>query len=130
VRFDRVGVFRYSDEEGTAAAALRPKVPRRTAEARRARLMAAQARIAEAKGRAWLGSLQEVVVDGPSPDFPDVQCGRTARHAPEVDGTVYLRGPDAAPGTLVRARIREAFEHDLTAEIVQSVEEPWVAAHR
>jgi len=130
VRFDRVGVFRYSDEEGTAAAALRPKVPRRTAEARRARLMAAQARIAEAKGRAWLGSLQEVVVDGPSPDFPDVQCGRTARHAPEVDGTVYLRGPKAAPGTLVRARILEAFEHDLTAEIVETVEEPWPAAHR
>jgi len=92
--------------------------------------MAAQARIAEAKGRAWLGSLQGVVVDGPSPDFPDVQCGRTARHAPEVDGTVYLRGPKAAPGTLVRARILEAFEHDLTAEIVETAEEPWPAAHR
>jgi ribosomal protein S12 methylthiotransferase len=130
VRFDRVGVFRYSDEEGTAAAALRPKVPRRTAEARRARLMAAQARIAEAKGRSWLGTVQQVVVDGPSADFPDVQCGRTARHAPEVDGTVYLRGPKAAPGTLVQARILEAFEHDLTAEIVETVEGPWPAAHR
>jgi ribosomal protein S12 methylthiotransferase len=130
MQFDRVGVFRYSDEEGTAAAALRPKVPRRTAEARRARLMAAQARIAEAKGRSWLGTVQQVVVDGPSADFPDVQCGRTARHAPEVDGTVYLRGPKAAPGTLVQARILEAFEHDLTAEIVETVEGPWPAAHR
>jgi ribosomal protein S12 methylthiotransferase len=130
MRFDRLGVFCYSDEEGTAAAALRPKVPRRTAAARRARLMAAQARIAEAKGRELLGSVQEVVLDGPSPDFPEVQCGRTARHAPEVDGTVYLRGPQVAPGTLVRARIREAFEHDLTGEIIEIVEEPWPAAHR
>jgi len=128
MQFDRVGVFCYSDEEGTAAAALRPKVSRRTAAARRARLMAAQARIAEAKGRALLGSVQEVVVDGPSPDFPEVQCGRTARHAPEVDGTVYLCGPRAGPGTLVRARIREAFEHDLTAEIIEIVGEPWPTA--
>jgi ribosomal protein S12 methylthiotransferase len=124
VRFDRVGVFCYSDEEGTPAAALGPKVSRRTARARRARLMAAQARIAEAKGRELLGSIQEVVVDGPSPDFPEVQCGRTARHAPEVDGTVYLRGPRVEPGMLVRARIREAFEHDLTGEIIETVGEP------
>jgi ribosomal protein S12 methylthiotransferase len=122
MRFDRVGVFRYSDEEGTAAASLHPKVSRRTAEARRARLMAAQARIAEEKGRALIGSIQDVMVDGPAPEFPGVQCGRTAAHAPEVDGTVYLRGPAAPGGTLVRARVREAYEHDLAADIVEVME--------
>ncbi len=121
MRFDRVGVFCYSDEEGTPAAALSPKVPRRVAEARRARLMAAQARIAEAKGRALLGSVQEVMVDGPAPEFPGVQCGRTAAHAPDVDGTVYLRGPVVPAGTFVRVRIREAFEHDLAADILEGV---------
>jgi len=119
MRFERVGVFRYSDEEGTAAAGMGPKVPRRVAEARRARLMAIQAQIAEAKGRALVGSVQEVLVDGPTPEFPGVQCGRTAGHAPDVDGTVFLRGPDVPPGTFVRARIEEAFEHDLTGEILQ-----------
>jgi ribosomal protein S12 methylthiotransferase len=121
IRFDRVGVFCYSDEEGTGAAALGPKVSRGVAEARRARLMAAQARIAEEKGRALLGTIQEVMVDGPAPEFPGIQCGRTAAHAPEVDGTVYLRGPAELPGTFVRARVREAFEHDLAADILEGM---------
>jgi ribosomal protein S12 methylthiotransferase len=119
MQFDRVGVFRYSDEEGTAAAALRPKVPRRVAESRRARLMAIQARIAERKGQALVGSVQEVLVDGPAAAVPGLQCGRTAGHAPDVDGTVFLRGAQVAPGTFVRARIQEAFEHDLTGEILE-----------
>ena len=119
MRFDRVGVFRYSDEEGTAAAALRPKVPRRVAEARRARLMAIQAQIADAKGQALVGSVHEVMVDGPAPDFPGIQCGRTAGHAPEVDGSVYLQGPQVNPGTFVRVRVRQAFQHDLFGEILE-----------
>jgi ribosomal protein S12 methylthiotransferase len=121
MRFERVGVFCYSDEEGTSAFGLGPKVPRRVAEGWRARLMAAQARIAEEKGRALLGSVQDVMVDGPAPEFPGVQCGRTAAHAPEVDGTVYLRGPVLPPGTMVRARVREAYEHDLAADIIDVV---------
>lgn len=119
MRFDRVGVFCYSDEEGTAAADLHPKVPRRVAEARRARLMAVQAGIAEEKGRALIGSLQEVLVDGPAPEFPGLLCGRSAAFAPEVDGTVYLQGAAVPAGTFVRARIREAFEHDLSGEILE-----------
>jgi ribosomal protein S12 methylthiotransferase len=119
MRFDRMGVFRYSDEEGTAAAALGPKISPRVAESRRARLMALQACIAEEKGQALVGSVQEVLVDGPASEFPDLLCGRTAGHAPEVDGTVYLRGPRVPPGTFVRVRIREAFAHDLTGEILE-----------
>lgn len=121
MRFDRVGVFCYSAEEGTAAASLGSRVPRRTAEARRARLMGAQARIAEEKGRALIGSVQDVMVDGPVPEFPGLQSGRTAAHAPEVDGTVYLRGPAVGGGALVRARVREAYEHDLAADIIEVV---------
>ncbi len=122
MRFDRLGVFCYSDEEGTPAFGLGPKVPRRVAEARRARLMAVQAQIAEEKGQALLGTLQDVMVDGPAVEFRGVQCGRTAAHAPEVDGTVYLRGSVQPPGTFVWARIREAYEHDLTADIIEVVE--------
>ena len=117
--FDRVGVFCYSDEEGTAAFGLGPRVSRRVAESRRARLMAAQAAIAEGKGQALLGTVQEVMVDGPAAEFVDVQRGRMAAHAPEVDGTVYLRGSVQPPGTFVRAQIREAYEHDLGADIIE-----------
>ncbi|MEK7205161.1 MAG: 30S ribosomal protein S12 methylthiotransferase RimO, partial [candidate division NC10 bacterium] len=121
MRFDRVGVFCYSDEEGTAAYRLGPKVSGRVAESRRARLMAVQARIAEEKGRALTGTVQEVMVDGPAPEFPGVQSGRTAAHAPEVDGSVYLQGPAVGGGTIVRARVREAYEHDLAADILEVV---------
>jgi ribosomal protein S12 methylthiotransferase len=121
MRFDRVGVFCYSDEEGTPAFGLGPKVSRRVAEARRARVMTAQARIAEEKGQALLGTVQDVMVDGPAAEFPGVQCGRTMAHAPDVDGTVYLRGATQPPGTFVRARVQEAYEHDLGADIVEVV---------
>ncbi|HSD51742.1 MAG TPA: 30S ribosomal protein S12 methylthiotransferase RimO, partial [Candidatus Methylomirabilis sp.] len=121
MRFDRVGVFCYSDEEGTPAYRLGPKVSRRVAESRRARLMAVQARNAEEKGRAMIGTIQEVMVDGPAPEFPGILSGRTAAHAPEVDGAVYLRGPAVGGGTIVRAQIREAYEHDLAADILEVV---------
>ncbi len=121
MRFDRVGVFCYSDEQGTPASRLGPKLSRRVAESRRARLMAVQARIAEEKGRAMIGSVQTVMVDGPAPEFPGVQSGRTAAHAPEVDGAVCLQGPAVGGGTFVRARIREAYEHDLAADILEVV---------
>jgi ribosomal protein S12 methylthiotransferase len=81
--------------------------------------MGIQAQIADAKGRALVGSVQEVMVDGPAVEFPDIQCGRTAGHAPEVDGAVYLRGPQVAPGTFVRVRIQQAFEHDLCGDILE-----------
>jgi len=121
MRFDRLGVFCYSDEEGTPAVGLDSKVSRRVAETRRARLMAAQARVAEENGQALLGTVQDVIVDGPATEFPSVLCGRTMAHAPEVDGTVYLRGPTHPPGTFVRALIREAYEHDLAADIVEVI---------
>lgn len=119
MRFDRVGVFCYSQEEGTAAAGLGPGVSRKLAEVRRGRLMAVQARIAEEKGRALLGTLQEVLVDGPSPEFPGLMAGRTAGQAPEVDGCVYVPGDGLAPGSFARVRITEVLEHDLAGEVVE-----------
>ncbi|RPJ59158.1 MAG: 30S ribosomal protein S12 methylthiotransferase RimO [Acidobacteria bacterium] len=119
MRFDRVGVFCYSDEEGTGAVALKPKVPARIAEARRAKLMAVQARIAEERGRALIGSVQEVLVDGPSPQFPELMAARMAGQTFEVDGCVYVRGPAPPAGRFVQVRIREAFEHDFVGEVVE-----------
>jgi ribosomal protein S12 methylthiotransferase len=119
MRFDRVGVFCYSEEEGTTAVALGRGASRRLAEVRRARLMAVQARVAEAKGRALVGTLQEVLVDGAAPEFPGLMAARTAGQAPEVDGCVYVRGDGLAPGSFARVRITEVLEHDLAGEVVE-----------
>lgn len=91
-RFDHVGVFEYSDEDGTAAYDLRPKVPRRVAARRRRTLMTLQQKVLAEKVQAWVGRRVEVVVDG----FLRQESGRwlyRGRHygqAPEVDGHVEV----------------------------------------
>ena len=118
LQFDRVGVFAYSPEEGTAAEPLPGRVPRRVALARRRRLMAVTERVSQARGRRLVGTTQRVLVDGPSPESPLVMQGRTAGHAHEVDGVVFLSGGPARPGAFVLGRITAARGHDLVAELL------------
>ena len=101
-RFDRVGIFRYSDEEGTAAAALDGKVPRAVARERYRRLAKLQAGIQAEKLGALVGSEADVLVDAAI--GAGRARGRLASQAPEIDGVVFLRGA-ARVGELVRARI-------------------------
>ncbi|MCX7817939.1 MAG: 30S ribosomal protein S12 methylthiotransferase RimO [Kiritimatiellae bacterium] len=121
-RFAHVGVFTYSEEPGTASAALQPKVPAAVAAARRERLMAIQREVSCSCLRAWVGRELEVLVDAPTP--AGRRKGAVGRHrgqAPDVDGVVYLRGAAAAglrPGQVLRARVSAAFEYDLAAEPV------------
>ena len=100
-RFDRVGVFRYSDEEGTAAFACSEKVPRAVARRRHRRLMELQRRIMAKQLAARVGSEAWVLVDQAG---RGVGRGRLASQAPEIDGIVFLRGV-ARTGSFVRARI-------------------------
>ena len=89
-RFDRVGVFTYSAEEGTPAARLPDPVPAEVA-AERARLVQETGdRIAWPRQTALCGTVQEVLVDGPSQDPAFLWEGRTTAQAPEIDGVVYL----------------------------------------
>jgi ribosomal protein S12 methylthiotransferase len=120
LQFDRVGVFAYSPEEGTEAEGLGGQVPRRVALARRRRLLAVAERVAQARGRRLVGTAQRILVDGPSPDSPLVMQGRTAAHAYEVDGAVFLSGGPVRPGTFVRGRIAAARGHDLVAEVLEA----------
>jgi ribosomal protein S12 methylthiotransferase len=112
--FERIGVFTYSTEEGTAAATLPGEVSERVKRARRARVMETQARIAARHAAAQVGTIVEALVEssrGPA------WVGRTRTQAPEIDGTIVLDG-DAAPGDLVRARVTEARVYDLRARVV------------
>jgi ribosomal protein S12 methylthiotransferase len=115
-RFDRLGIFRYSDEEGTAAYDLDGKVPRRVARERYQRLAKLQAGIQAEKLGALVGSEATVLVDHA------IGSGRgrarLSSQAPEIDGVVFLQGA-AQPGALVRARITGVKGGvDLAAEVV------------
>ncbi|MFI5316585.1 MAG: 30S ribosomal protein S12 methylthiotransferase RimO [Myxococcota bacterium] len=114
VGFDRVGVFRYSDEEGTAAHSLAPKVPRSVSRRRHRELMALQREIMRAKLAAQVGETVDVLVDSAGRDRA---VGRLWSQAPEVDGTVLIRG-GAPAGEFIRARIVGARDVDLEAELV------------
>ena len=114
-QLDHVGVFRYSQEENTAAATLPGQLPERTKRERWERVMAVQARVAAERSRARIGSEVLVLVEGE--EGPGRLVGRTAWQAPEIDGRVHLRA-DAAPGDLVRARITGADVYDLRATAV------------
>jgi ribosomal protein S12 methylthiotransferase len=118
-RFDRVGSFVFSAEEGTPAAALPDPVPAEVAEARARLVQETQDRLAWEGQAALLGSVQEVLVDGPSQDPAFPWEGRTAAQAPEIDGVVYLRDRDLAPGRRVPVEIVEVDGYDLVGTLVR-----------
>jgi ribosomal protein S12 methylthiotransferase len=124
-KLDWLGVFSYSDEDGAASFALDPalKVPKRTIEARRRRLMKLQQKISAKAKAAWVGREVDVLVEGESDETPLLWQGRTALHAPEIDGKVLINdfGPHETlvPGTFYRAEITESHDYDVVARILE-----------
>jgi ribosomal protein S12 methylthiotransferase len=119
-RFDHLGVFTYSHEEGTRAFDLADGVPAATKRKRRHALMARQKRIVTAVQRGRRGEEVDVLVDGPSPDHELVLCGRLEGQAPDIDSQVYLTDCDPAqyaPGDLIRARLVVARDYDWIAAV-------------
>ena len=117
VRFDRLGVFTYSPEEGTPSPAFADQVPAEVAAERAARVQEAQDAIAWERAGKLLGAVTDVLVDGPSEDGAFAWEGRTAGQAPEIDGVVYLRGrSDFTPGRFARVRIAEVEGYELIGE--------------
>jgi ribosomal protein S12 methylthiotransferase len=114
-RFERLGVFAFSAEEGTAAAGLDQQVPAELAAERRERLLAAQRPIAEAYHRSLIGQTAEVLVEAAQADGR--LEGRCWNQAPEVDGATFLQG-EAILGEVVRARLTDADAYDLEGEIL------------
>ncbi len=122
--FDRVGVFTYSDEEGTPAYDLPNKVDPKLAARRRTRLMKEQARISQRRNKARVGSIVRVLFEGPSEETDLLWQGRMDSQAPDIDGCVLINdapeGYAPTPGDFVDVLITEAQEHDLVGKIVQS----------
>lgn len=118
IRFDHLGVFTYSREEGTKAAGLRYHVPQREKERRREMIMHEQMEISASINTSLIGSVQEVLIEGESdrPDYPYI--GRCRRQAPEIDGVTYLKGPSSLTGRIVKCKITSADEYDLFGKII------------
>ncbi|MFZ1059622.1 MAG: 30S ribosomal protein S12 methylthiotransferase RimO, partial [Candidatus Rokuibacteriota bacterium] len=116
VRFDRLGVFTYSLEDGTPAATMADQVPPEVM-AERARIVQdAQDRIAWERQKNLYGTVQAVLVDGPSEDPAFPWEGRMAGQAPEIDGVVYLRDRSLTPGRFATIRIVEVEGYELVGE--------------
>ena len=123
-KFDWLGVFSYSDEEGSGAFALDGKIPRRTIESRRRRLMKLQQSISKRAKQHWVGRELVLLAEGESDETPLLWEGRTEFHAPEIDGKVYINdfGPldNLEPGRFYRAVITEAHDYDVVARILSA----------
>jgi len=118
LRFDHVGVFRYSNEAGTAAAKMPEQVSERTKAKREKALMLAQQWIALEKNRSMLGKVVEVLIDQPT-DEPGLWIGRTRTQAPDVDSVTFVHAGEAgaiAPGDFVAAQIVDVAGYDLIAQ--------------
>ena len=120
-RFDWLGVFNYSDEEGSKAHALDSKLPRRTIEARKRRLMKLQQKISKQAKQQWIGRELVILAEGESSETELLWEGRTEFHAPEIDGKVFINDfgdlENLEAGKFYRAEITEAHDYDLIARI-------------
>jgi ribosomal protein S12 methylthiotransferase len=121
-QFDWLGVFGYSDEDGTGSLELGEKVAPKEIERRRKKLMSMQKQISRKKKRGLIGQQFDLVLEGPSEETELLWQGRTAMHAPEIDGTVYVNDfgdhQDPHEGQFVRCEITEAHDYDLVARIL------------
>jgi len=115
-RFDRLGVFTYSPEEGTPSIASPDQVAPDVATERAAIVQEHQDRRAWEQSAGLAGTVTDVLVDGPSEDPAFAWEGRTAGQAPEIDGVVYLRDRGLAPGRFARIRIVEVEGYELVGE--------------
>ncbi len=122
VEFDRVGVFTYSDEEGTHGYDLDGKVPATVMRSRRAKLMREQKQISKRKNKALIGKRFRALLEGVSSETDLLLQARLESQAPEVDGHVLINDiPDeftAQAGAFVEIEITEAHEYDLVARVI------------
>ena len=120
IRFDRLGAFAYSREEGTPAYEMPGQIDEEMKNSRTEEVMLLQQKVIEEKNRALVGSIQTVFIEGKVADEEDVYVGRTYRDAPDVDGYVFIESPyELMSGRLVDVKINEAREYDLIGVLAE-----------
>jgi len=114
IRFDRLGVFTYSEEEGTPAADMDDDIPRETKDARKNEILEIQHDISLDKNEQFIGRTIRVVIDKSG---EEVSVGRSEFDSPEIDNIVHIKG-HAETGTYHQVKVVEANEYELIGEIV------------
>jgi ribosomal protein S12 methylthiotransferase len=125
-RFDRLGVFSYSDEDSSASYHLDGKVDARTIHNRKRRLMALQRKIARARNRQLIGSEVDVLVEGLSKETDLLWESRMPTQAPEIDGVTLINDVDGAepkPGQMRKLRITEVHDYDVVGTLLPGLTE-------
>lgn len=117
-KFDHVGVFTFSPEEGTPAYNLPNQIPAEVMTERRNRLMELQQPISFQKNQQEVGKTVDVLIEQENPEGGEL-IGRSGRFSPEVDGQVYVKG-EARLGTIVKVAIQSADEYDLYGQVINS----------
>jgi ribosomal protein S12 methylthiotransferase len=121
-RFDWMGAFSYSDEDGSKSFHLGEKLPPKIIEQRKRTLMRLQKGISKKAKQKWVGQQFDLLVENESEETPLLWEGRTQFHAPEIDGKVYINdfGPfdELKPGSFHKCEVTEAHEYDMVARIV------------
>jgi ribosomal protein S12 methylthiotransferase len=122
--FDWMGAFGYSDQEGAGAFRDDKKLSAREIESRRKSLMSTQKKISRAKKKSLIGKEFDILLEGTSSESDLLLEGRTAMHAPEIDGKVFVNdypeSEEPQKGNFYRCRITAAHDYDLVAEILSS----------
>jgi len=124
-KFDRLGVFTYSDEDTSKSHALDGKVDGRTIHNRKRSLMAVQRKVSRAMNKALIGQEFPILVSGPSQETELLWEGRLPSQAPDIDGICYINDDNGLPlrrGEIRRVRIGEAHDYDLVGEIIDEPE--------
>ncbi len=120
--FDWMGAFGYSDQEGAGAFDHGQKLSAREIESRRKSLMSIQKKVSRSKKKSLVGREFDLLLEGASTESDLLLEGRTAMHAPEIDGKVFVNnypeGNEPKEGEFYRCRITAAHDYDLVAEIV------------
>ena len=117
LRFERLGAFIFSREEGTPAYDFPQQIPMRIKKERLKKLMLTQQSIAKEINSFYMGKEIEVLIDEIKSGKPKIAIGRTKGDAPEIDGKVVIRGDKTKVGKFIKVKVTEASEYDLTGEI-------------
>ena len=118
-RFDKVGIFTYSEEEDTPAAVMAQKVSEEVMQERYHDLMSLQSKISEEINIALENHEIDVLIEGRDTEQQSIAVGRSYREAPEVDGQIYIEGDtESLVGDIVRVRLLQGFTYDIVGERV------------
>ncbi|MDP3142996.1 MAG: 30S ribosomal protein S12 methylthiotransferase RimO, partial [Candidatus Omnitrophota bacterium] len=116
-KFERLGVFKYSREEGTPAYDFKGQVTERTKQERFKLLMSCQQDIARKVNEKFLNKKMQVLIDERDEKGENIYLGRSQFDAPEVDGLVYVHAKNKLhPGDFVTVKIIDTLEYDLVGQ--------------